>query len=222
MFWNTKELQDTVLAKYGNEQCILLTPSLIAIKKRQRFARYHFSEFKRLLEDNINDLIVGNDDNDPHAEAHIFALMQCMHGITDTLAHAIYYALAMNKDSEMCIKKIDISITSVKKKLLFNDKYSDLVRLITELICNDNYKFLHAYVNHSKHRYLINMMRLIDGNKTENVCQLVFSKFEYKSDAFDEKPITEYLEFEYFRQAKLVGDIGIEINKSVQQKGQSE
>ncbi|WP_394808567.1 hypothetical protein [Nitrosomonas sp.] len=220
MIWKTKELQDTVLAKYGNKQGMSLTQCLIAIEKRQRFARYHFSEFKRLLEDNINDLILGNDDNDPHAEAHIFALMQCMHGIHDTLAHAIYYALVMDIDSEMQFTdKRNINITNVKGKLLLNNKYKDLVRLITKLVCNDNYKFLNAYVNHSKHRSLINMVRLIDGKKKENMCQLVFSKFNHNHDSFDEKPITEYIELEYHRQAKLVVDIGIEINKVVQQKG---
>lgn len=213
MTWDLKELKNKVINKYDNEQYNLLDPCLTSIDKRQRFARYHFSEIKKLLNIDAVDFLKDKWIYRLHVEAHIFAIVQCMHGITDTLAHVIYYALALNKSLENSkIEFNKLNIIKVKERLMLNYKYKDLVELITQLICNDNYKFINAYVNHSKHSYLIGSSLLIGDSKKVNLDQFVSSKFVHKSTSYDERSILEFLESEYYRQAMLIVAIGIEIN----------
>lgn len=150
-----------------------LEPYLSSLNKRQKFARYHFKEFNRLLSCPLK--ILNNDDEVYQAEAHIFALMQCMHGLIDTLAHV------------------------------------NLVILITKLICDDNYKYLEAFVNHSRHRSLIGITYLFENVEPE----FLFNKFSHKKIDFVQKPIKEYIDIEYARQSQLVVKIGNKINEFV-------
>ncbi|PTQ76473.1 hypothetical protein C8R26_11766 [Nitrosomonas oligotropha] len=212
MTWDRMELIEKVKNNHGDEQCELLELCSLSIVKRLCFARYHFSEIKKLKNIDIAEFMNDKWNNRMRIEAHIFAIMQCMHGIADTLAHVIYYATAMNIKDPIIYPKV-VTILSVKKKLNPEIKKSNLVNLITELICNDDFKFLNDYVNHSKHHYLVGSSLIVGG--IEDSYHFESPKFSHHDNIHDKKSILEFIELEYSRQSELIIKTGIELNSSV-------
>lgn len=225
MSWNIQQLADDVGAAYGHHQQALLEPCLQSIDERRAFARYHHHECVRLLtlaptehtDAEILDWMWGQSATAEqsfgwvrfHAAAHINACVHNLHSVCDILAHAVYFATAMNLSPETSIKLRDLSVRSVRRKVLSPTLRSDL----TELSDNAGFAYLAALSNHSKHRSIVPIPFHLDlSGEDELPHGLKFGAFDYEGVSYAERWVSPTLKVEYQRQEALIHSIGNELN----------
>lgn len=131
--WDLKQLRTDVRRCFGSEQLRHLEPCLRSVDDRRGFARYHYSEAKRLMETETTGregpelfaAMLGSYDREPgdfewarfQAAAHITACVQSMHALADILAHTVYFGLGMNLDNASAMKPAAIRIETVPDKV---------------------------------------------------------------------------------------------------------
>ncbi|MCP1486356.1 hypothetical protein J3D48_002669 [Pseudomonas fluorescens] len=225
--WNLEALKNAVHQRYGREQEKALTPSLNSIVQRGGFAKFHYSEAKRLMEaataahiepGEMMMLILSNDTANAafqqarfQAAAHITACVQNMHSTADILAHAVYFALGMNLDPALSLKPHLISIGNVMK----NVTAEPIITRLTELVDHDDFRYLSALNNHSKHRSIVDLPYSLDLTTTPNPSGLKFAAFKYKEEEFPARWAMQTLDSEYGRQSKFLIGIGQALNSTL-------
>ncbi|MGE4444986.1 MAG: hypothetical protein AB7E37_08485 [Candidatus Altimarinota bacterium] len=214
MSWDVDKLKFLVTSKVSKEANEKIIDSINSIQNRMHYSRYHFWEYKTII-DNLDNfskrmslIFKTKDEYDFDTaikiEANIIGCLQNMHAIYDILAYVINYSLNLG------IKEDKITIYSVKKELNSKSECIDLMNLMEELMEHDNFKYLNANVNHSKHRSLISLcysISFIDdwhGHK--------FISFNYKGGEYTERNIYDFIIEEYNRESQLVIRIGNELN----------
>jgi hypothetical protein len=208
MTLDIKKLYVLIEKKYGKGVCKKAKESINSLVKRQEFARYHYIEYKKILnsKDSISkniDLIFDDYADNIKIEANVVACMQNMHSAFDILGHVIYYAFNLGASEKTKIQEDKIYIKSIRGKL----EDEQLKNLLKELIEHDDYKYLEAIVNHSKHRYLINHDLTIAGNTTT----YFFDAFEYKEINYKKCVVNDFIEREYNREVRLIMQIENEL-----------
>lgn len=228
MRWDLKILRQKVKTVHGEKQLQKLDPCLNSIAERHLFAQFHFDQAEEAiisyLDGNMGDkdlllMMLSPEERERHnfndnrwkAKAHIHACLQNMHCIADTMGHVVYFSLALN-DAK---KESDISIKNVRNWIKKKSKYNVLTASIEELITNDDYAYLEAIVNHSKHRSIIDLNLVLSFIPEEPSPTLESKPFAHKGKGYDKRPIREYLKDEFYRQGKLIVSIGNEINSLV-------
>ena len=166
--WSLVDLKNTISDLYGREQVKLISPSLESIFQNQDFARYHYSELNRLVEEHFdvlddkqnylkliltNDADVRNKEHDYGIayKANIMALLKNLHSISDLLAHTIYFALGLNLKAQTKINPRYLNLQKVADKLTNINGASDLVNELNALTSHEDSIYLNCLVNHSKH-----------------------------------------------------------------------
>jgi len=143
------------------------------------------------------------------ARANIVACVQSIHAISDILSHATYYALNLTN------AKNDREIT-VHNVVRWLDQVTDCKALrdhLIELLTHEDYKYIRALANHSKHRSIVSLGLSFNMLKTGNeMKELVFPSFSYEGKDYPQRKVFELLESEFDRQGKLVMGIGAAIN----------
>jgi hypothetical protein len=225
--WNLAALKDAVRKLYGPTQTKALTPPLNSVVQRGAFAKYHYSEAKRLLDaataahaepSEMMQLLFGSDPASAafrqarfQAAAHVTACVQCMHATADTLALVVYLALGMNLDPVMCLKPRQITINKVMKRL----PTGPIQKLIKELVDHEGFRYLSALNNHSKHRSIVDIPFSLDLTATPGPSGLKFAAFEYDDVEFPECWAMPALDAEYGRQSSLIIPIGRALNSNL-------
>ena len=225
--WNLAALKDAVRKLYGPTQAKALTAPLNSVVQRGAFAKYHYSEAKRLLDaataahtepSEIMQLLFGSDPASAafqqarfEAAAHVTACVQCMHATADTLAHAVYFALGMNLDPVMCLKPRQVTINNVMKRL----PTGPIRKLINELVDHEGFRYLSALSNHSKHRSIVDIPFSLDLTAMPGPSGLKFAAFEYEDVEFPECWAMPALDAEYGRQSSLIIPIGQALNSNL-------
>ncbi|MEJ5280760.1 hypothetical protein WH299_15960 [Pseudomonas sp. MYb541] len=227
--WDLKQLRSSVECLYGRDQKSAIAPSLDSIHQRREFARYHYHEARRLIGDvatsedsemQIMQLIMGADEEASaafqkasfQAAAHITACLQSMHTVADLLSHTLYYAFGMNLDPSKTIEAHKIGIRSVSRNL----PEGELKRHLKTLVEHDDFIYLSAITNHSKHRSVVKTNYSLDcTGDSEMPHGLKFSRFEYGGEIYPERWVTPTLESEYKRQAEIVVSVGIALNAAL-------
>ena len=233
MTWNLSQLRDNVATQHGDAQLEHLSPSLNSIVDRQIYARFHFQEANRILNELLKDrddqsilidLVFGADREAHHefansrrfAEAHITACVQSLHSLSDILAHAIYYALGLNLDDATKLRPNRIYL-HVVKPLLPAGKMSFLIQ---ELVEHADYRYLADIVNHSKHRRVVQTPYTVDVTGTATPPHgLKFAAFVYDGRAYPARWVYPFVESEYSRQSDLITRIGELLNEFVSKQG---
>ncbi len=194
MTWDLDLTRRLVEAKFGQAQLELARPCLKSVCDRQDYARYHYQEVNRLVdqfaEKYLNDKpllwVLGANTNEQWAfeelmtqlGAHTIACIQSIHSIPDILAHAFYFSLRLNQVTVLDESKINAN--SVRKLLEQDPKFQDLVRALKQLTTEGQYKHLRALCNHSKHRSIIQPLLNEDWTGTRaNRHEVRFSSFQY-------------------------------------------
>ena len=159
------------------EQVRLIIGSIV---ERLHCAIYHYEEYKRIKDKKRNvkehfDSILG-DDSEYYWEkismtANVLAFMQSLHVFHDILAHLISYALQIEFKKER-----NISLNNVYIRIKDKAEFTSIVNLLNELREHDDFKYISANVNHSKHKYSIGPSKYIDFRK-EPVVTCSFSSF---------------------------------------------
>ncbi|WP_095063996.1 hypothetical protein [Pseudomonas sp. Irchel s3f19] len=222
--WNLAELRSLVEAKFGRQQKEVLAPSLNSVLQRGAFAKYHYLEAKRLLDEAtaahtdpsaMMMLVLGADDASEafsearfQSQAHITACVQSMHATADILAHTVYYALGMNLDPATELKLRNIDMVNVMKKVTV----APVLQALTSLTDHDGFRYISALNNHSKHRSIVEASYSVDFTEAGMPNGLKFAGFEHGGQAYDARWVKPTLDPEYARQSSLIIDAGRALN----------
>lgn len=172
--WNIAQTKKLVEARYGRNYLDFVAPSLNSMSERLSFARYHYEEVQRLLNDfskiRLQDsslLIIKHGPNAEHrAEfeflmiaigAHCVACVLSIHALADIASFALYQSLGYAQ-APNAIPERRISLVTVKEAFSKNPKHTQLSALLKELESNGAFKHVAALANRSKHQSVVKPM----------------------------------------------------------------
>jgi hypothetical protein len=230
MEWNCQKTREEIQRVYGKDQLNLASPSLRSALDRHEYARIHYHATLDLLDEFVEtkfqdksllEVILSNDESEHtcfqdfilKVGAHVTACIQSLHAAVDILAHAVYYALGLNKNPNP-LKARDINTSVVISILEKDENLNNLSELLKKLRNEGNFSHIDALANHSKHRSVVAPSINEDqaGLAAERYT-IKLEAFKYKEKEYKQIAIKELLEPEYNRCALLVIEIGNELNK---------
>lgn len=225
--WDMEEARQLICELYGPEQMELARPSLSSVVDRRDQAnilwhstRTVLSTLKRYARTRpLFTMAWSSEDrerrrywvNERKAQAYVTALVQSLHTLPDIYAHGLYFGLALNKLPNALEKERFIGGTTVRDRLTA----PDLVRLKTlyeSLFEGGEFKHLAAISNSSKHRNVVKVGIHENYTGLGDLIYLEFPAFKYNGVQFPAVPVKEFTEREFNRCAKLIVDIGNELN----------
>lgn len=194
--------------QYGTEQSELLRPSLSSVFWKFLMAKYHCEESVKAIQNSLpqnNDdekikiiklifLTASNHENSKEfklakfcAEAHFIAFAQALHSVVDIMAQVIVFALNLNNDSDGRLSEKS-NMHDVRKYLQSHADFTEIAAAIEELIESDQYKYLTAYTNITKHRSLVAKNYSVNLDYSQNQTHgFKINDFKYKGMSFSEK-----------------------------------
>ncbi len=214
---------------YAPDHMQKLSLSLNSIFDRIEFCRFHFHESKVALDKVLHDKtdqaslisLILHFDSKVHEEfedckfrarAHIISCIQSLHSVSDILSQVIYYALDIKKaktESEITLKKNYKWINST-------GGFDVLSNMLGTLIYHDDYNYLCAVVNHSKHRSIVEPYFNVNLHKQgKNIQEMRFRNFEFDGKEYPSRLVETFIESEFNRESNLVINIGNEVNRIV-------
>lgn len=229
MNWNIKELKDKVLKTHGKPSYLALSPSLNSLIERQEFTRYHYHEAKDVLEKHMSEVSTEKEIfqlafSDPclrtdqfeidrlRARAHITGCIQSLHSVSDIFSHVIYHSLNLTDAKREC----DITLHKVKIWLSKKNHYNEIKNSLDKLTDHQDYKYLTAISNYSKHRSIISINFQFNLKKTgKEMKELIFPPFTYDGKSYPSTPAYEFLTSEFDRESKLIIEAGIKLNRLI-------
>lgn len=230
--WDFRPLRADIERLFGREQAKLIQPCLNSTHDWRGFARYHFSEAKRLMAEGVGDhphyemfeLMLGVFDREKgefdgarfKAAAHITACVHSMHSLADIIGQVLYLGLGMNLDPALAFKEERwISLGSVAGRL----STVALANQVSSLVNGDDFIYLSAMNNHSKHRSVVPVSFSLDlTGEDEEPYGLKFNAFQYHKVSYPARWVRPTLIAEYQRQEKLLHGIGNALNAELAQR----
>jgi hypothetical protein len=224
--WNMEEARQLIAELYGPAQMELARPSLSSVVNRRDQAnilwhstRTVISTFKRYAKTRPLFTMHWSSDkreraryvlNERRAQAYVTALIQSLHSLSDLYAHGLYFGLELNKLPK-ALEDREINASRVRDKLNAPDLVA-LRDLFQSLFEGGEFKHLAAISNSSKHRNVVGVN--IHQNMTDvgEPVHLEFPAFKYNDVEYPAVPVKEFTEREFNRCAKLIVDIGNELN----------
>lgn len=211
---NLQKLRELIQVNTTDERFKEIKLIIESIIERLHCSMYHYEEYRKIM-DRERDVkehfeYFLNDDTKYYREkiamvANVLAFMQSIHVVHDILAHLISYALNIHFDNERFI-----SLNNVYEKIKDKPELSIINCLLEELINNENFKYIVAHVNHSKHKYNISPSRYVD-LRTKPIMTCSFSSFTHKNIEYDKRDVDEFFESEYSREERIILMIEIAI-----------
>lgn len=150
--------------------------------------------------------------------ANIVAFVQSLHAVADTCSHMLYYSLALDTLPNP-LKERDIDANKVLKLLeqqrdAGHPEYEKLCRLFREITTGDDYKYLNALSNTSKHRSIVRPELNEDATgRREEKWILFLESFWYAGELFEKTNAREFMQKEHDRIQPLTVDMGVELNE---------
>lgn len=222
--WDRDEARELVAFSYGKVRAELAYQSMCSTIDRQEYARYHYHNAKSLFDAYVGKLhspidfmkssFEGSEEQNRciwEIGANVTACVQSLHAIADTFAYAMYHALGYNLKPSPLSER-NISINSVKHILQQTQEHQSLVQELALLVSGEDYAYLHALTNHSKHRSLIRtgMWGDLTGKKPEPYT-LEFQEFSY-GKKYPRRSILPFLQSEFDRQSLRIHEAGNVLN----------
>lgn len=219
-----------IIAVFGAAQWKKAHPSVRSMTDRPEFCRYHYYEALDMMNDyiksNLKDFGLWDvyEDYDKFSylmlkiRANIVAFVQSLHAVADTCSHMLYCSLALDKLSKP-LEERDINVKKVLNLLeqqcnAGHPEYDKLCRLFREVTIGDDYKYLHALTNTSKHRSIVRAELNEDATgRREEKWILFLESFWYKGEFFEKTNAREFMQKEHDRIQPLTVDIGVELNE---------
>lgn len=225
MTWDLRPLRENVERVFGREQYDLFNPCLRSAGDRRDFARYHYGEAHRLMNEVIGDnpqiemvaTILGAHDKEPgafnwarfQAAAHTVACVQSMHALVDSLAHTLYYGLGFNLDKATVLKPKAINAYRVRERL----PSGPMRDAMSAWIDDPGFTYLSALNNCSKHRSMVSVGYSVDMTGEDELPHgLKFGMFDYEDEHYPQRWVRPTLINEYQRQETLFHQIGHALN----------
>lgn len=227
--WDAEETRKLVLTLYGPDQLEVVRQCINSIVDRQRYARFHFQEAKAILnayfdirlesKTALEIVLLGNEEERDEFEycqtkigAHIIGFVQSMHSLGDILANTIYFSLGCNFLFPS-LAKSNITLHATQVFLSKKVEFADLSAIMKSILDNEEFKYLAALANHSKHRSLIKPTLWFDTTgKAQDPYTLRFKGFKYKGKNYPDRLVLPFLENEYSHLSKTVIEMGNALN----------
>lgn len=228
--WKIGLTEELVTAVFSAAQWTKAHPSVRAMTDRPEFCRYHYHEALDMMNEYIDSKLKATgiwgvyEDYDEFSylmlkiRANIVAFVQSLHAVADTCSHMIYYALALDKLPNP-LKERGINATEVLKLLeqrrdAGHPEYDKLCKLFREITTGQDYKYLCALTNTSKHRSIVRpeLNEDVTGSR-EKKWILFLESFRYAGESFEKTDAHEFMRKEHDRIQPLTVDIGIELNE---------
>jgi hypothetical protein len=228
--WDSGLTGDLVTAVFGAAQWKQTHPAVRSMTDRPEFCRYHYHEALDMMNEYIKSNLEKTGlwgvykDYDEFSylmlkiRANIVAFVQSLHAIADTCSHMLYYSLALDKLPKP-LKERDIDANKVltlleQQRDAGRPEYDKLCRLFREITTGDDYKYLNALSNTSKHRNIVRAELNEDATgRREDKWILFLESFWYAGELFEKTNAREFMRKEHDRIQPLSVDIGVELNE---------
>jgi len=223
--WDRDEARELVAFCFGKAQAELTYQSLNSTIDRQEYARYHYHNAKNLFDAHIEKFdspidfmkssVEGSEEQNRcilEMGANVTACVQSLHAIADIFAYATYHALGYNlKPSPLSERSININ--SVKCALQLTPEHQSLVQELALLVSGEDYAYLNALTNRSKHRSLIRtpLWGDLTGKKLEPYT-LEFQEFSFNNTSYPRRLALPLLQSEFDRQSSRIFEAGSALN----------
>jgi hypothetical protein len=228
--WDSGLTGELVTAVFSAAQWKKAHPSVRSMTDRPEFCRYHYHEALDMMNEYIKSNLKETglwgvyEDYDEFSylmlkiRANIVAFVQSLHAVADTCSHMLYYSLALDKLPKP-LKERDIYANKVLKLLeqqrdAGHPEYDKLCRLFREITTGDDYRYLDALTNTSKHRSIVRPELNEDATgRREEKWILFLESFWYAGEMFEKTNAREFMQKEHDRIQPLTVDIGVELNE---------
>ncbi len=213
MPWDSKELRKLVEERHGQGQCELLRHPLNSAILKLQFARYHAAESARVLRESI-PVNIENETTEAakqllraflsaeeraalknthfKAEAHLIAFAQALHSVADILAGVVYLALDLPGSLRIEIKPRKLNLNTVTNELAKVDRASGVVKSLRDFAQDQEFRYLSAYVNTTKHRSLVPTTPSV--GLWEGKYGIKIRAFDYNGESCPEKWACDFIE----------------------------
>lgn len=228
--WDIELTQELVTGVFGAAQWKKAHPSIRSMTDRPNFCRYHYHEALGMMNDYIESNLKETglwgvyEDYDEFSylmlkiRANVVAFVQSLHAVADTCAHMLYYSLALDNLPKP-LKKRDIYVKEVLKLLeqqrdAGHSEYGKLCGLFRDITMGDDYKYLNALANTSKHRSIVRIELNEDATGIREEKWILFlESFWYAEEFFEKTNARESMRKEHDRIQPLTVNIGVELNE---------
>jgi len=228
--WDIRLTEELVTAVFGAAQWKKADPSVRSMTDRPDFCYYHYREaldmMNEYIESNLKETGLWGvyKDYDQFSylmlkiRANIVAFVQSLHAVADTCSHMLYYSLALDKLPEalqergICAKEVFKLLEQQRKA--GRPEYNKLCILFREITTGDDYEYLKALTNTSKHRSIVRpeLNEDFTGRRKEKWI-LFLEPFWYEGKLFEKTNVHEFMRKEHDRIQPLTVDIGVELNE---------
>lgn len=227
--WDIGLTEELVTTVFGAAQWKKAHPSVRSMTDRPELCRYHYHEAVDMLNEYIESKLKETglwgvyEDYDEFSylmlkiRANITAFVQSLHAVADTCSHMLYYSLALDKLPKS-LKERDIYAKEVLKILeqqrdTGHPEYDKLCKFFREITTGDDYKYLNALTNTSKHRSIVRSELNEDATgRREEKWILFLESFWYAGEMFKKTNAREFMRKEHERIQHLTVKIGVELN----------
>lgn len=221
--WDLDVLKQDVRACFGAKQLSMLRESLKSLINRRRFARFHFSEARKLMRhyqaetdmDKVQETFwMGEDDSGnvleadrTLAEAHVVACVQSLHAVADTMAYTIYLSMGLGQGTgNRPYQPSQVNLKSLEERL----SSAHLRDCLSEWRTDPELGYLDALCNHGKHRSIVTAGYCIDLSSERHGLQ--FAEFAFKDQSYAPRWVDEALIEISHRQEGFVMRVGLALN----------
>ena len=211
---NLEQLRSLAQKNISQERYKDLRLIIGSLVDRQEYAKYHYREYRRIV-DKKNDVhkqvaLILSDNKEDYwdqvgIKSNIIACMQHLHTVHDILAHLIAYALDLKYDNER-----NITLKNVCHRIQTDTDFVDLGNLLVDLVDNDNFDYLVANVNHSKHKYNIEPSITVAPQEALPI-KCDFSQFSHHNAKYPKKNADEFIQEEFNRELRIIIQIENEL-----------
>lgn len=195
--WNISEFNKLAKDRLPPSILELIDPSIRSIPWKFFLCRYHIDEYHRVLKEQLNgdpnsqlvqalgkilNQAARTDEGKEFmescfiAEAHLIAFAQALHSTADILAHIIYYCFNLEP---YFTPREKIYLSTVYKKLKENYISPEMTNLISLFLESDEFNYLMAYVNITKHQSIVSSNYFVDLASVEGQHGLRLREFTY-------------------------------------------
>jgi len=228
LVWDLRRTQYLVCEAFGAAQWRKAHPSVRSMADRPEFCGYHYHEATGMLDEyiaaNLEERGLWHALHDRHdfsylmlkVRANVVAFVQSLHAVADTCAHAVYYALGLDRTAPL--KDRNISVVEVLKRLRQHCdagqvEFEAIHTLLLGLTADGDYVYLNALANTSKHRAVVRpgLNEDVTGTR-EQRWVLYLEAFVYQGIAYKKTDVREFMRSEHSRIQELIILIGQRIN----------
>jgi hypothetical protein len=226
--WIIKEFRELARLQFPAIDMTEIDSTLSSILWKVNICKFHIEEYQRIMNQSVNSNIhpyvyavgkilessAGTEAGKEFwatrfiSEAHIIAYAHSLHSLADIYAHLLVFSIDLKSKFKNPRR---INFSSVCKEIKNENHSSIIVDKMENLQFSEEFKYLNAFINITKHRSLVPVNYSL--NFIEERYGLKFNDFKYDGDEFQPKWAEEFTGVEFEKLLNMFQKIGIELNE---------